>query len=150
MKSFIFKHLIENVRMYFAKYVTGFIYYVNRLWDYTEEGSYISGLGNIVYCSLRVRVNCDSNAISVPTTVCSAKLQDWPIREAVRPRKIIRGVHKKGYRKWGSHAEGQLPHSLYPQHDNRKIERRVRERYQISEVGNLEKIKDGMNSEAHA
>ena len=37
--------------------------------------------------------------------------------------------------------------SLYPWHENRKIERRVRKRHQeISrEIGNLERTKDGSN-----
>ena len=43
------------------------------------------------------------------------------IREAVRPWEKIRGSHKKGNRKWGFHAEGQLLHSVYPPHENRKM-----------------------------
>ena len=39
---------------------------------------------------------------------------------------IIRGAKKKGNRKRGSHAEGQLPYSLYPPHGNRKIKRRLK------------------------
>ena len=37
--------------------------------------------------------------------------------------------------------------SLYPPHENRKIERRVRKRHQkiSGEVGNLERTKDGTN-----
>ena len=36
--------------------------------------------------------------------------------------------------------------SLYPQHENKQIERRVRKRHQqISEVGNLERTKNGTN-----
>ena len=37
--------------------------------------------------------------------------------------------------------------SLYPPHENRKIERRVRKRYQeiSGEVGNLERTKGGTN-----
>ena len=37
--------------------------------------------------------------------------------------------------------------SLHPQHENRKVEIRVRKRHQkiIGEVGNLERTKDGTN-----
>ena len=73
-----------------------------------------------------------------PITSGSAKLLKWPIREVIRLWKIIRGAHKKGNRKRGSHAEGQLAQLL---------EGRVREKHQkISrEVGNLERTIDGTN-----
>ena len=53
----------------------------------------------------------------------------------------------KGNKKRGSHAKGQLPHSLYPPHENRKMEGRVRERHQKInvEVGNIERTIDGTN-----
>ena len=56
-------------------------------------------------------------------------------------------AHKKGNRKRGSHANGQIPHSLYPPHENINMERRLRERHQkiSGEVGDLEKTKDGTN-----
>ena len=57
-------------------------------------------------------------------------LPDWPIREAVRPWKIIRGDHKKCNRKRTSHAEGKLPHFSYPPHENkdgRKSKRKTSE-----------------------
>ena len=59
----------------------------------------------------------------------------------------MRGAHKKGNRKRGSHAKGQLPHPLYPPHENREIEVRVSERdHKISEeVRNLERTIDGTN-----
>ena len=43
--------------------------------------------------------------------------------------------------------QSQLPHSLYPPHENRKMERRVREKHQkIREaVEDLEGAKDGTN-----
>ena len=55
--------------------------------------------------------------------------------------------HKKGNRKRGPHEEGELPHSLYPLHENRKMEGIVRERHQeiSGEVGNQERTKDGTN-----
>ena len=58
-----------------------------------------------------------------------------------------RGAHKKGNRKRRSHAECQLPHSLYSPHESGKMERRIRERYQMISggVGNLEITKDVMN-----
>ena len=54
---------------------------------------------------------------------------------------------KKGNRKRGFHAKGQLHYSLYPPHENRKIEGGVRERHQkiSGEVVNLDKTKDGTN-----
>ena len=42
----------------------------------------------------------------------------------------MRGARKIDNGKRGSHAEGHLPHLLFPRYENRKIERRVRERYQ--------------------
>ena len=36
---------------------------------------------------------------------------------------IIRGARRKGNRKRRSHAKGELPHSLEPPYDNRKIDR---------------------------
>ena len=57
-----------------------------------------------VHCSLWVRVDCESNEIPVPPiTAGSVTLQ-----------LIWEAVINKGYRKRGSHAEGQLPHSLNP------------------------------------
>ena len=55
--------------------------------------------------------------------------------------------HKKGNWKRGSHAEGQLPHSLYTPYENRKMKGRMRERHQMisGEVGNLERTIDGTN-----
>ena len=67
-----------------------------------------------------------------------------PIREAVRPWKTIRGAHKKSNRKREPHADCQQPHSLYPPHDNREMEGRVREKYQkiSGEIENLERTID--------
>ena len=61
--------------------------------------------------------------------------------------KLIREDHKQGNWKWRSHAEGQLPHSLYPPREERKIWRRVREgHHKISkEVGNLKRTIDATN-----
>ena len=60
---------------------------------------------------------------------------------------IVARVRVDCNRKLGSHAEGQLPHSLYPPHENRNMEARVRERHLMisEEVGNLERTKDGTN-----
>ena len=82
-----------------------------------------------------------------PITTGSVKLTEWPIREAIRPWKIKRGAHKKGNRKRRSHAESQQPHSLYPPHENRKIEIRVRERHPklTEKVGSPERTIDGTN-----
>ena len=95
-----------------------------------------------------VKVDCEGNA--TPThriTAGSAKLPDWPIRETVKPSKIIGESHKKSNRKRRSHANGQLPHSLYSLHKNRKIEGRVKKRNQkiSGEVDNLERMIDGTN-----
>ena len=40
--------------------------------------------------------------------------------------KILRGTHKKGNREQEFDTKGELPHSLYPPHENRKIESKVR------------------------
>ena len=78
------------------------------MWVWLGDASN-SRLRNIVHCCLWVRVDCESNAIPVPPiTAGSAKLSDWPIREAVKPRKITRGAYEKGNRKRGSHAEGPM------------------------------------------
>ena len=111
------------------------------MWDCPEEGSSNFGVGaQSIIASLWVRVNCEGNAIHVPTNIVgSAKLPNLIIREAVRPGKIIRRAYRKCNRKWRSHADGQLPHSLYPLHENREIERRVRYQKISGKVGNLEK-----------
>ena len=45
---------------------------------------------------MRVRVDREGNAVTVPLiTAGSVNLTGWPIREAVRPRKIIRGPIRK-------------------------------------------------------
>ena len=49
---------------------------------------------------------------------------------AVKPSEITE-AHKKGNTIRRFHAEGQLSHSLYPPHDDGKMEgRRVREKHQ--------------------
>ena len=67
----------------------------------------------------------------------------WPIREAVRPWKIIRGPIRKaiGNRDPMQRVNYQIP--LYPPYENRKNERRARKRHQeiSGEVGNLERMK---------
>ena len=52
-------------------------------------------------------------------------------------------AHMNGNRKQGPHAEGELPHSSYPLHENRQMEGRARERHQkISGVGYLKRTND--------
>lgn len=71
-------------------------------------------------------VDCESNAIpELPITANSAKLQDWRVREDVRAWKI------RGNRNRRSHAEGRLPHSLYPPHEYRKMKGRSVEKHKI-------------------
>ena len=68
--------------------------------DCPEEGSSNSGLGNIVHCSLGVRVDFKINTIPVPPiTAGRAKTTGLAIWGAVRSYKIIRGAHKKGNKK---------------------------------------------------
>ena len=107
----------------------------NRLWDCPEEGSFSSGLGDImsiVACELRVE--CESNAIPVhPITAGSAKLPDWVIREAEETfESNIRKAIRNGYLM--QRVNSQI--SLYPPHENKKL---------ISEVRNREGTKDGTN-----
>ena len=66
------------------------------MWYCPEEGSSNPGLGSIVHCTLKVRVNHESNEISVSTiTVGSTNLPNWPIGEAVRLWKKQEGrAHK--------------------------------------------------------
>ena len=95
-----------------------------------------------------IRVDCENNAIPVPPIIAdSAKLPGYPIRKGVRPWKLIKVAHKKNTMKRGSHAEGQLPDSLYPPHENSKTEEKIKERHQniSGEVRNLERTVDGTN-----
>lgn len=59
-------------------------YYVNKLWDYPEEGSDVY---SIVACELETRVDCNSNAIPVSTTTAGkAKQTDSLIREGANKK----------------------------------------------------------------
>ena len=68
-----------------------------------------------------------------------------PIKETVRPWKIVKGAHKIGNRKRRSHAEGQLPHPLYSPNENRNMERREKHQKISGEARNLEITIDGTN-----
>ena len=77
------------------------------------------------------RVDCENNTIPVPPiTAGSAKLPCWPIREAVRPSKIIRGHIRKAIRNGDPMQKVNYQISLYPPHENGKIKRSVSKRHQ--------------------
>ena len=96
---------------------------------------------------LRIRLY-KSNAIPVhPITAGSAKLPGWPIREAIRPWKIIRGpIRKTKGNEDPMQRVNYLIHCTLRMRTERR-KGRVRERHQkiSGEVGNMERTKDGTN-----
>ena len=81
-----------------------------------------------VHCS--PPVDCESNAILVRLiTAGSVKLLDWLIREAEETvENNIRGPIRKAIGNWDLMQRVNYQISLYPPHENKKIER-VRKRY---------------------
>ena len=102
----------------------------SRLWDCHEGSSSNPEPG--VHCGPPLRVDSESNAILVhPITACSAKLPDWLISEAEETLKnIIRRATRKTIGNWDLKQRVNYQISLYPPHENKKIERRVRKIHQ--------------------
>ena len=88
------------------------------------------------------RVDRGSNAIPAhQTTAGSAKLPDWLIREAEETlENNIRGLQTKVIGNGDPMQSVIYQISLYPPHENRKIEIIVRKRHQLR---SLERTKDG-------
>ena len=100
-----------------------------------------------VFLAHESRVDCGSNAIPVHhITAISAKLHNWLIREAEETfENNIRSHIKKAIGNGDPMKRVNYQISVYPPHENRKIERE-RNRHQISGgVRNLDKTKDGTN-----
>ena len=111
--------------------------YFNKLWDCPEGGSSNPGLGSGADCSPWIRVDRGSNAIPEhPITAGSAKLPDLLIREA---EETMENNIRKAIGNGDPMQRVNYQISLYPPHEERKVERRVRKIHQelSGEVGNL-------------
>ena len=79
-------------------------------------------------------------------------MEDWWVQSSPHPSIILKDCNTRDHLVWSAWNGDPMQRvnyqiSLYPPHENRKIERSVRKRHQQigEEVRNLERRKDGKN-----